>query len=62
MSMKIKFKEVLGGAEVSERLEVIIPILLCCLKSLFTKTCRMGEVTVEIRKKQQEAPKGNNID
>lgn len=59
MFMKIKFKEVLGGAEVLKRLEVIIPTLLCCLKSLFTKTCRMGEVTVEIRKKKQEATKGN---
>lgn len=57
--MKIKFKEVLGGAEVPKRLAVIIPTPLYCLKSLFTKTGRMGEVTVEIRKKKQEAPKGN---
>lgn len=52
-------KEAGQSAEVPRRPKVIISTSLCCLKPLFIKTCRMGEIIVEIRKKKQETPKGN---
>lgn len=44
MSMNIKFKGVLEGAEVPRRPEANIPTPLSCLTS-FIKTCRTGEIT-----------------
>lgn len=50
-------KEILQSPEVPRKPKITVSTSLCCLKPLFTKTCRMEETLAETRKKMQEPPK-----